>query len=116
MSDYWKVCIEEAFGDLKITATQEQIDNLIEWVEGGHENYGMMHGHDCIPDPVEAELKETKRQLGIEVAKVHCEECNGQGRIISHGPCHSSNSECSKCRGEGRHSLRMINQGARANE
>lgn len=100
--DYWEECIAQAFEDAGIKATKEQIDTVISWVEGAHDNYGMAHGHECIPNPLLSEIKELKKSLSIERSKVTCNECDGKGRIISHGPHHSSNSECNRCRGEGR--------------
>lgn len=102
--DYWTECISEAFEDAGISATKEQIKTVVEWVEGAHENYGMAHGHDAIPNPLELENDNLKRELRKEQDKVICEECKGKGRIITAGPYHSSDSACWKCRGEGRHS------------
>jgi len=59
---YWEECIKEAFEDSKIEATSEQIDNVTAWVENSYENYGMAHGHDCAPNPLESELREQKRR------------------------------------------------------
>ena len=100
--NYWEECIKEAFEDAGITASKEQIDTVVSWVDGAHENYGMAHGYDAIPNPLRSELDETKRALEKERSKVQCEQCNGRGRIISYGPHHSSNSQCLKCRGEGK--------------
>lgn len=106
MSDYWETCIKEAFGEYEIKATDEQVNNVIEWVEGAHENYGMSHGHECIADTDIQEIERLQKELKTEKDKVHCEKCSGQGRIISLcGSSHYSNTECWKCRGEGRHSL-----------
>lgn len=103
--DYWKECISEAFDDAGIAATEEQIDTVASWVEGAHDNYGMAQGHDCIPNPLVEENKRLSRELVKEREKVICRECNGRGRIIIPGPCHSGNSECWKCHGEGKVSL-----------
>ncbi len=103
--DYWKECILEAFEDAGIDATDEQKDTVISWVEGAHENFSLGTGRDCIPNPLAGELGRVERELQIERDKVICKECNGKGHIVSHGPCHSYHSDCSRCRGEGRHSL-----------
>jgi len=100
--DFWQECISEAFEDAKIIATQEQVDTVASWAEGAHENYGMSHGYDCIPNPLEDENKELKRELRIERDKILCKECNGSGSITIHGPVHSGTSQCSDCRGDGR--------------
>ena len=60
--DYWEECIREAFDEIGIEATEEQIQNVVSWVDGAHENYGMAHGYDCIPNPLEVELREQKRK------------------------------------------------------
>lgn len=101
--NYWRECIAEAFEDAGIIATAEQIDTVAGWVEGAHENYGMAHGHDAIPNPLALENDRLTRELKTERSKVLCAECKGRGRIITHGPYHSSDSECYRCRGEGRH-------------
>ena len=59
---YWKICIEEAVSEIGISATEEQIAALAEWVEGAHDNYGMAHGHDCIPNPAETAREEYARR------------------------------------------------------
>jgi len=103
--DYWGDCVSEAFEDAGITATKEQRDTVTSWVEGAHDNYGMAHGHHCIPNPLAAENDKLKRDLASERDKVVCKECGGSGELITHGPCHSGISQCWKCHGDGRHSL-----------
>jgi hypothetical protein len=44
-----------------IQATDEQKKIVVEWVEGAHDNYGMAHGHDCIPNPSTEELRRVER-------------------------------------------------------
>lgn len=61
--DYWEECIREAFDDAGIEATKEQIDTVVSWVDGAHENYGMAFGHDAIPNPMESEVDSLKKQL-----------------------------------------------------
>lgn len=106
--DYWESCVSEAFEDAKISATKEQIDTVISWVEGCHENYGMAHGHDDIPSPVALERDDAVRELKKERDKTKCPNCGGLGyegrklsqRDIDHmryGP-----EPCYKCRGAGR--------------
>lgn len=101
--DYWKECIAEAFDDASIEATDEQIERVSKFVEGAHENYGMAHGHDCISNPLVTENKSIAAELAKERSKVTCKECLGRGSITTHGPHHSATSQCSRCRGEGRH-------------
>lgn len=101
--DYWNECISEAFDEEGIVATPEQIDNVARSVEVAHENYGMAFGHDAIPNPLLADNQRLERELKTERDKVLCRECNGHGRIIINGPVHSYDSECTRCRGEGRY-------------
>lgn len=100
--DYWNECIAEALEDAGVNANQQQIDTVASWVEGAHDNYGMAMGHDAIPNPLVEENRNLKKELQIERDKIICTECNGKGRIVTHGPIHSYNSECYVCRGEGR--------------
>jgi len=99
---YWKECISEAFDDAGILATKDQIGTVASWVEGAHDNHGMAHGYDVIASPYKSESEKLKKELADEKRKRICPECNGRGRIIINGPVHSSDSECSNCRGEGK--------------
>ncbi|SEN68064.1 hypothetical protein SAMN05216325_13310 [Nitrosomonas marina] len=99
--NYWETCIQEAFEDAGIEATKEQIDTVVCWVEGAHENYGMAHGHDAIPNPLQAENEQLKRELKRQMSKIICPECKGSGWEFVAGPVHSGMSSCHKCRGEG---------------
>ena len=47
--------------------------------------------------------EDLERQLRAEREKVHCRACNGRGRIIDDVGYRSSNSQCFKCNGEGKH-------------
>ncbi|KKM96242.1 hypothetical protein LCGC14_1179940, partial [marine sediment metagenome] len=86
--DYWRECIESAFDEAGIVATPEQVCSVVDYVSGGHENYGMAFGHDAIPNPIQSELDTTKAALKAEREKVHCQRCNGRGRIFIQGPSH----------------------------
>ena len=59
----WVDCINEAFEDAGIKATNEQKNTVASWVEGKHENWGMSHGHDAIPNPLEDVVRGLKREL-----------------------------------------------------
>jgi hypothetical protein len=100
--DYWAECIAEAFEDAGIEAHQEQVDIVVSWVEGAHENYGLATGHDCIPNPLALENDRLRKELKDEHEKVTCSTCNGKGRIITNFGFRSSDSQCWKCRGAGR--------------
>ena len=107
MRDYWRDCISEAFEESKIEATPEQIDNVAAWAEGAHENYGMATGSDVasanLSSAHEREKADLLRALRQEQDKVMCQECRGRGRIVFNFGNRSSNSECWKCHGAGRH-------------
>lgn len=102
--DYWEECISESFEDAGIKATREQVDTVASWVGGAHENYGMAHGYDCIPNPNILEIEKLKTELTKEREKVVCQECWGRGYITSSWGTsgRSSTSQCYKCRGEGK--------------
>ena len=67
--NYWNECISCAFDEAGIQATKEQIDLVAGDVEVAHENYGMAHGYDAIPNPILLENNELKKQLKIEQNK-----------------------------------------------
>ncbi len=100
--DYWEECIAGAFEEAGISATKEQIEMVVSWVDGAHENYGMAFGHDCIPSPIALENKELKKELKKERDKISCDECKGVGYTVSYGGTFQSTSQCTKCRGEGK--------------
>ena len=100
--EYWEVCIAEAFEEQGIAATLEQIMAVASWVEGGHENYGLAHGHDCIPNPLQAENDKLRCELRAEQDKRTCPVCKGSGENRTAGGTFVSISSCWKCRGEGR--------------
>lgn len=81
--DYWTECISEAMEDAGIAATKEQIDTVVTWVEGAHENYGMAFGHDCIPNPLESDLKELKASHAKEIQEHENVEFNYRKSVAS---------------------------------
>ena len=105
--DYWRECIAEAFEDAKIEATDEQINAVASWVEGAHENYGLFTGYDVASTNFRAaedrEKADLRKTIQRERDKVMCKECCGEGRIVMNFGTRSSNSECWKCHGQGRH-------------
>lgn len=101
--DYWEECISIALEECGLSATKEQINDIAGAVEGAHENYGMAFGYDAIPNPLQEENRKLQAEIKAERDKVICELCHGKGRIITPGPYHSSDSECPRCRGDGRH-------------
>lgn len=105
--EYWVECLSITAEESGITLSAEQIDELAAGVEGGHENYNMAFGYDVATNnryaQLEREKADAKSAAERERRKVHCRDCNGHGRIEIPGPYHSSNHECVKCGGAGRH-------------
>lgn len=101
---YWEEVIEESLCEQGVSLPPKEIEAIAKDVEMAHENYGMAFYQPTGPSQAERDLKTVSEELKTEREKIVCDECCGRGRIISHGPVHSSNSECWKCNGFGRHS------------
>lgn len=105
--EYWAECLSIAADEIGLSLTAEQINELAEAVKGGHENFNMAFGYDVATNnryqQLEREKADAKQAAERERRKIHCRECNGHGRIEIPGPYHSSNHECHKCGGAGRH-------------
>ncbi len=56
MSDYWSEAAHEALIEIGVSATPAEIEIVAGIMESNHENYGMAHGHDAIPNPLIAEM------------------------------------------------------------
>jgi hypothetical protein len=100
-NDYWKECLASSFDEHGVTVTKEQLAAIAGDVAMGNECYGM--AFHTPENPLSCELRDAKAALKKEIEKVICRTCNGRGRITTQGPCHSSNSQCWKCCGEGKH-------------
>lgn len=102
-NDYWREAFMTALEDAGVDfPDSEAIDRGARSLMIAHDQVGMAFGYDCIPDPRETEIKDLKRKLTIEESKVVCPECKGKGRLYSQGPHHGSDTECFKCRGQGK--------------
>jgi len=99
--DLWKELIAESFCEHGINATQEQIASVAQDAQGIAESISEHSFHPT--DPAIRELAESQAALKREQSKVTCLPCKGAGRIYTSGPYHGSESQCWKCRGEGRH-------------
>jgi hypothetical protein len=105
--DYWYECISEAFEDAGIVATKDQITTVSGWVEGAHDNYGMAHGHDAIPNPViyeaEKELRKLKRENEEHkmwlLSTKPCRRCTTTGSVLDGW---GRDQTCPDCDGKGR--------------
>jgi hypothetical protein len=100
--NYWQECIETALEEVGIKATPEQVKAMASFVASAHEQYGMAHGHDCIPNPLVLENEKLEAELEKERRKVVCKECGGTGRIFAYCGTFISDSPCDKCNGEGK--------------
>ena len=100
-TEYWKEAVLCALDTVGIKITDEQANAVARDMEIAHDQYSMAFYHP--ENPMIAELKETKKLLALERSKVFCKECEGKGRITTQGPYHCSDSQCYKCRGEGKH-------------
>lgn len=102
MTDYWREAFLTALEEADIPfPSGDKLNAAVKVIEGAHENYGMAHGYDCIPNPLRTENDALAKQLDRERRKEHCRNCDGRGRVVSHGPIHSCNSQCHKCNGQG---------------
>ncbi len=106
MTDYWTEHAEIALDEAGLTATPKQIDTIAGVIESAHEFYGQSMGHDVasknFQSAKDGEIRDLKKELDAERAKVVCSECWGKGWTTSHGPAHSSTSQCFRCKGDGR--------------
>lgn len=107
MRDYWKECIGEAMEAAGISATDVQIEEVVGWVEGAHENYGTAHGHDCIPNPAVSQAEDELRALKRENEKHEdwvrstkpCKPCTTSGIVLDGW---GRDMTCPNCNGKGR--------------
>jgi len=101
MNEYWRISVEEALEDAGLEASDSQIKTIVDSMETASEMESEATGQLNIPNPIDKELSDTRQELKREQNKTICPECKGEGRIITNGPCCSSNSQCWKCQGAG---------------
>lgn len=99
--DYWKKCISSAFDEHGISATVEQIEAAANDLQNSSDNIGLAFFEP--EHPATFEIEKLKSELKFEKALIHCETCSGRGRLIENFGTFSSNSECYKCYGKGKH-------------
>ncbi len=100
-TNYWVECLQSAFDEHGIVATDEQIKLVAADVEGAHENHGMAF---YVPEsPYPDEIKKLKGALEVERSKIGCLACRGTGREVINFGNRQSISQCPKCHGEGKH-------------
>lgn len=103
-SGYWRDAVIAVLEEIGASIPDaEKLDAAAEVLESYRDNYGMAHGHDCIPDPRDMEIKTLRKSLDTERGKITCSECKGTGWLFRGDSVRSSESQCWKCRGEGRH-------------
>lgn len=107
MNNYWDVCIEEALGEIGINATPEQLKELVEWVEGGHENYGLATGVEVADSSFISDEARELEALKADQEKVRiwkastdpCPSCITTGTVKGYW---GKDVNCGSCGGEGR--------------
>ena len=102
MNDYWKACLEASFDEHGIIVSDATLAAIAEDMQMAREMESESCGYLSIPDPRDTEIKTLKRSLETEMAKSFCITCQGTGRITESSGVRSSNTQCWKCRGEGK--------------
>ena len=97
---YWEECIAVSFDENGIAATQKQIESVAADVQNSHENIGM--AFHTPENPMVSEVSSLREQLKAERDKILCPVCRGSGSIITRGGTFECESQCDRCRGEGR--------------
>jgi hypothetical protein len=105
--NYWKECVEEAFSEIGIVASEDQITQVYEWVEGAYENYGLATGLEVASanhkTSAELELEDLKKQIKSEqdwqLSTDPCTICNTSGTVKDFW---GRNVGCDHCGGKGR--------------
>ena len=101
--NYWLEALDSSLDEHApdTVLSNEQLEAIAKDMALAQENYGMaFHPPE---NPMIEELKRTRATLKEERDKVGCQKCMGRGRLTFQGPYHSSNSQCDRCHGEGKH-------------
>lgn len=96
--NYWQEAIECAFEEVGLKATKEQIEDIAGYIETSHENYGMAHGYDCVPNQAVLDRDKFKDLYKKEKNKRGCPVCSGKGYTERR----FTGLYCYKCNGEGK--------------
>ena len=105
--DYWAECISEAFDEVEIKATKEQIEYVAGCVEGAHENYSLATGEDIVNANFKSEAQIELERLKMEIEREEnfknstepCEGCYTTGTVQDRW---GRNATCENCNGKGR--------------
>ena len=81
--DYWKECILGALNDSGLQDTDDQIENIVGWVEGAYENYGMATGADCIQNPMLSEVEALKNEIK-QLKSQHQRQIDGVAKGVAY--------------------------------
>lgn len=103
--DYWQEAFEIAMedagaGDLLAQLTKEQREQIGGALAGTDENKGMAFP---VPEsPYRGENDSLKRKLKWQRELEHCTDCNGRGRLRYMAGPWAVDTECNRCRGDGK--------------
>lgn len=59
-ASYWEDTVAESLEEFGIKLTSDQLIYVCESIQISHEHYGMAHGYDHIPNPLETEIRNVK--------------------------------------------------------
>ncbi len=68
--NYWLESLQSSADEHGVKMTKEQEIAIAKDLETSHDCYGMAFGHDCIPNPMSAELKEEKAKRDIAISEL----------------------------------------------
>lgn len=91
MTDYWLEALEIALDDegLLDAIPKKARENIAGSLEISHENYGMAHGHDAIPNPRDADIERLKAAHKREIEEFEALDAayrKGIGRLKNVDP------------------------------
>jgi hypothetical protein len=79
VSEYWKICAEEAIDEAGLNAEPSQIAIIAKWMESAHDNYGEQHGHHEANRSLWSDLtrraEKAEALAAAEAEKVPCPVC-----------------------------------------
>jgi DnaJ-class molecular chaperone len=104
--EYWIEAVESSLDEAGIGVTAAQLSGIVADMMMAHEQESTAFGDDVAAQNLSAsrdrKVADLRRELSEERAKVVCSDCGGRGTTVVQGPCHSSQSTCWTCNGEGR--------------
>jgi len=104
-NNLWIICIEEAFGEAGISATEKQIEDVAEICElsAGSDQHTLYVESTKNVGWEEKEVDRLRAELHRELAKRPCGHCGGSGNErLSVGYSYKIMGECIYCNGTGR--------------